>query len=260
MKWWPFRKQRPKERVVVEFSPDISELPTLKHHGLRALCGALMDRHKACLSPHPFCGTQGHWKDEDPPIQLIAHAITQIDAGTGAPLVAIYLCKATNAMASPPQERIASSEYAAHLTYYEKTPSRKMVVNLVDDGTYIVQYGPIVNPVEGDFSTGSIDQDDLRTLYCDPEPAHAKWQYWDSDISEGQVVVPEFHCLNAFGQWWIVDVDRERGRTQQVAAIEWADNPDHNFGIHKPGARHYWNSNDGSELSKVLNENLPRLG
>ena len=70
--------------------------------------------------------------------------------------------------------------------------------------------------------------------------------------------MPEFHCLNAIGQWWILDVDRVRGRAQQVVAMEWADNPEHNFGIHKPGGGYYINPNDGSEWSKVITENLPR--
>ena len=258
MKWWPFRKRQSKERVVVDFPPDIWELPILKYHGLRALCGALMDRHTACRSPHPFCGLQGHWKEGDRQIPLIAHAIPQVRADTGAPLVAVYLCRATNKTELPPREWMEPVEYAYSLTYHEEIPFRKLVVSLVDDGTYIAQYGPIVNPVEGDYSTGSIDQDNLRTLYCNPEPAHVHWQYADSTFSEGQGVVPEFRCLNAFGQWWILDVDREKRKVEQVASLEWADNPEHNFGIHKPGGQYYINNNDGSERSKVLNENLPR--
>ena len=43
----------------------------LRHHTIHALCGALMDRHTACRSPHPFCGQ----RDRDTYIELIAEAI-----------------------------------------------------------------------------------------------------------------------------------------------------------------------------------------
>ena len=61
----------------------------------------------------------------------------------------------------------------------------------------------------------------------DPEPAHAKWEYYKSKITEGQRVVPEFHCFMLRGEWWVVDIDKERQMYQQVAALEFADNPDH---------------------------------
>ena len=62
---WPFKRKTPKEqssletrlnRVGVPFSSDIADPLILKYHALRALCGALMDRHSSCQSPHPFAG------------------------------------------------------------------------------------------------------------------------------------------------------------------------------------------------------------
>ena len=67
-------------------------------------------------------------------------------------------------------------------------------------------------------------------LYLNPEPEHAKWEYYESGVTEGQRVVPEFHCLMLRGEWWVVDVDRERGMYQQVAGLEFADSPSHVYG------------------------------
>ena len=260
MKWWPFRKRANKGPLVVPFSHGIMELPALKYHAVRALCGMLMDRHTQCRSPHPFCGLKGHQKDGDTPIQLIANAIPQntVD-GT---IIALYLCKCKDGRTqsqSTDTEPATPLDYAVRLTYDEKTPGRKIVVRLLDDGTYLAQYGRIANPVEGDYSTGQLDQEDVRTLHCNPEPAHARWQYWESSVTDGQVSVPEFHCLQVNGEWWIVDVERNRARVRyhQVAALEFADNPEHNWGIHKPGGDLFYNPNDGSEWSKTLHENLP---
>ena len=44
--------------------------------------------------------------------------------------------------------------------------------------------------------------------------------------------MPRYHCLQVFGQWWLVEMDRGRGRLQQVAGLQLADSPEHNFGIH----------------------------
>ena len=80
--------------------------------------------------------------------------------------MAVYLCTAMSSMECPTMKEPAELlEYARSLTYYEKVPTSKLVVGLVDDGSYIAHYGPIVNPVEGDYSTGSIDQDNMRVLY-----------------------------------------------------------------------------------------------
>ena len=145
--------------------------------------------------------------------------------------------------------------YAAQLSYRDTVPSRKIVVDLLDNGQYLGRFGEIANPVDGDYSTGRINEDTIRTLDCDPKPAHAKWVYYEDKLSEDQRDVPKFHCLQVFGQWWVVDVDREGGLAQQVAALEYTDNPNHNQGIHNRGSSVY-ESVSGSEFSKVLDENL----
>ena len=49
-----FYSQAPR---VVPFPQDTFQLPKAKHHGLRALCGLLADRHSSCHFDHPFCGS-----------------------------------------------------------------------------------------------------------------------------------------------------------------------------------------------------------
>ena len=111
-------------------------------------------------------------------------------------------------------------------------PNRKLVVFPPREGIFEVMYGPIINPVEGNYSTGSIDSDNSRPLTGNPEPNHCRWQYWESGLDKGGWLVPGFHCLQVFGAWWVVEVDQVRSVAQQVAALDFADNPDHNFGIH----------------------------
>ena len=64
-------------------------------------------------------------------------------------------------------------------------------------------------------------------LSLDPEPSHAKWEYYESLVTEGQAVIPEFHCFMLRGEWWVVDIDTERMMYQQVAALEFTDSPNH---------------------------------
>ena len=137
------------------------------------------------------------------------------------------------------------------------TSPSKAVVWLMSDGTYTARYGPILNPVERDFSTGSIDDDAARTLYCNPEPAHVGWQYWESGLSTKQTVIPEFHVLWGSEQVWVVDVDRLQRLRQLVANFEVGNDPGHNWGFHDPRKRgSIWQySRDGSEWSKTLEEN-----
>ena len=230
------RRQRQQEPQVaatpVPFPYDIAEIQTLKYHGLRALCGALMDRHSECLSHHPFCGPQ------DPVIQLIAHVVQQWNPDLQEPVLGIYLCTAegdgkfSNANPASTEEELL--EHILGLTYAGPVPTRKMVVSLLSDGTYVAQYGLVENPVEHNYWSGRADPDSVRTLYCDPEPSHARYLYHDNDISEGQDTIPEYHCLQANGTWWVVDVDRTRGIGAIVAGLESVDNPSHNQSIHQP--------------------------
>ena len=209
-----------------------------------------MGRHSACKSPHPFCGEIG-------PVQVIAHVIPQTDANEGTSLLAIYLCRARSRLADTGHETRDLVEYAGSLEYVDKTPSRKLVVGFVSDGTFVVRYGPILNPVERDYSTGAIDQQEVRELYFDPEPPHTKWKYWESEITKGQTSVPEFRCMQTGGEWNIVDIDRDRHLAQRVAWLQVADDPGHNFGIHSTPNAKYVVSDNGSEFSRVVQENLP---
>ena len=217
---WPFRKKPEKSQPEVKFVSFISsDLSYAKIHALRALCGLLMDRHSSCTIC-PFCGSH------DGTHQLIVHADMQTDAATNEPLLALYFCKATLPTDGPDPASI--EEWAPLLTYAESVPTRKAVVKLLDNGTYYAEYGPIANPVDGDYSTGMLDRSEWTlSFFCDPEPPYARWQYWESQMQPGQRVVPEFRCLQANGEWWIVDIDRERRMVQQVAAMTLADNPDH---------------------------------
>lgn len=63
-----------------------------------------------------------------------------------------------------------------------------------------------------------------------PEPAHTRWEYYESESANGPLrIVPEIHCLQVFGEWWIVDVDREKMWAEQVAALTVANSPYHSF-------------------------------
>ena len=130
---WPFRK-KPKKSQTAKFVPFASmDLSYAKSHGLRALCGLLMDRHSAC-STCPFCGIN----DDDGIDQLIVHVEMQTDATTGAPLLALYFCKAVYPSESPEASNI--EEWAARLTYTEAVPHRKAVVRLLDNGARAIAF------------------------------------------------------------------------------------------------------------------------
>ena len=112
----------------------------------------------------------------------------------------------------------------------DNVPNIKVVINLVSDGTNRGELGSLANPVEADYSSGRLDRSvPTELLRLDSQPSHAKWEYFDSQVTKGQAVVPEFHCLMLRSEWWVVDVDRERQMYQQVAALEFADSPNHRF-------------------------------
>ena len=219
--------QTPAPDTMFPFGGDLEDFTVLRHHAVHALCGVLMDRHTDCRSPHPFCGP-GHWNNGDVPTRLIAQAVPQTSA-QGQDLIGIYLCPADGPVDSSGQQQDVV-EFVTRLTYTRSTPDRKLVIFPPKDGVYPVQYGPIVNPVEGDYSTGQIDQSRQIPFRSDPEPSHCRWQYWDSHLTKGDWLIPTFHCLQVFGEWWVVDVDRTRNIAQQVAALDFADNPDHKHG------------------------------
>ena len=258
MKLWPFRKrEKSSDRHVVDFSPDIETLAVLKDHALRALVGTLADRHRQCRSPHPFCGDI---QTRAETMQLVAEVALQRDPA-GSYVIGIYL---TRAEFRPPQgyeEPQTPFEYVAGLFPAEARPSRKLVIQLLSDGTYVAQYGHIANPVEGDYSTGMLDRNqDVRTFYCNPEPPHTDWQYWESRVTEGQVVVPRYMCAVVGPSWVVADADAQRGMVSEVAHLRVASDPRHNYGIHDPKHHGIYASNPDTEVGRTIAENLEPWG
>ena len=251
-------RSEPKLEVVAPFGGDLEDFTVLRYHAIRALCGALMDRHTACRSPHSFCGP-GHWRGgDDAPRSLIAEAIPQSATLTdSADRIGIYLCPAY--VKSGGDDDTDIMDYITRMIPSQPAPSHKLVVFPPTDGTYQIMYGSVLNPVDGDYSTGSIDPDNVRPLTGNPEPKHCRWQYWESELDKGDWLVPRFHCLQVFGEWWVVEVSRSHGVAQKVAGLDFADNPEHNFGIHSGrfnrGDRIVLRTGLDSELARVLQEN-----
>ena len=259
MRLWPFRKrQRTEHRQVVDYAPDIETLAILKHHSLRALLGAFADRHVQCRSPHLFCGDI---EDKSRGVfQVVAEVALQRDP-EGRYVIGIYLTRAEFRPPSGYEEPQSPFDYVAFLAPADPLPSRKLVIQPMSDGTYIAQCGHIANPVEGDYSTGMLDRNmDVRTIYCNPEPPHTDWQYWESRVTEGQVVMPRYKCA-VIGPYWVVaDADEQRGMVSEVAHLRVASDPQHNFGIHDPKNRGIYVSNPETELGRTVAENLEPLG
>lgn len=157
---------------------------------------------------------------------LIAEVACQKNDDDGSFLIAIYLTKAISQMPEV-DEPVAQMDYVMSFGFAGQAPDRKLVIQPLAAGDYVAHYGPILDPVQGDYSTGRLDWDNSQLLYCDPEPAHGQYMYWDSGVTEGQTVMPRYHCLMENGQWWIADVDAERGFGQQVAGLGMVDNPEH---------------------------------
>ena len=214
----PTSKTAEKPEEATSFGGDLEDFTVLRYHAIRALCGVLMDRHTDCKSPHPFCGP-GHRQNGDTPGSLMAEVIPQGTTLTGgADLIGIYLCPASAESSGEDNEDIM--EYIVRMIPSQPVPDRKLVVFPPTDGTYQVLYGPILDPTEGNYSTGKIDPDNRRPLRANPEPKHCRWQYWESGLDRGDWLVPRFQCLQVFGEWWVVEVDRVRGVAKQVAALE----------------------------------------
>ena len=122
-------------------------------------------------------------------------------------------------------------EYTAWLNCIEPESRRKLVAQLQSDGSYLLHYGPVLNPVKDDHSTGRIDTS--RSWYStgNPEPPGVKWEYREIEIADGKLrLIPSFRCLQVFGEWWVVDTDGEKRAYQQIAAFDYADNPNHDLG------------------------------
>ena len=211
-------------RRIVPFGGDMENTGTRKHHAVRALCALLMDRHDLCNSEHQFCGPHTHRKNGDSPFRLIAHPIPQA-MDSGEDLLGIYLCQASSNMSG---DGINPLEYTASLFCTNRVPHRKAVAQLCDDGSYYISIGPMLDTVLDDHSTGQLDQAKARRANSHPEPTFTRWEYYEPLIAKGPLrVIPEFHCLQVFGDWWVVDLDREAGAYQQIAALAVGNNPDH---------------------------------
>ena len=271
----PWKKNQPERRTrfpqsettgvnsAASFGTDLEDPALLRRHAIRSLSGMLMDRHTSCRTPsqsHPFCGPVGHRQADDAPQMLVVEAIEQVsDSSSSSPdRIGLYFCRATLSEAVDSNDAM---EYIIHMKHAEPAPSHKLVVFPPDaDGIYQSVFGPVIKPVEGDFSTGGVDGNRARPFHCDPEPKHCEWQYWDSELDTSGWV-PRYYCFQGYGYWWIAEMDEMRRAAHQVAAFDLADNPNHNFGIHsKPG--YYESTNNSSdEFLKVLQENgTPQYG
>ena len=162
---------------------------------------------------------------------------------------------------------INQMEYISRMAPAGPVPDTKLVVEAPVAGVYPVMFGPITNPVEGDYSTGRLDRERARPVNdCNPEPRHCWWRYWEfqgSDYNEeGQLVIPRLLGLQVNGEWWIASGYNDGSAVQQVAGLEVTDSPRHNFGIYTEDFRRKHKdalimSTGNNEYSKILAENLP---
>ena len=241
-------------------SPSLATLKTFRCLGIMRYGQSVVpswDRHTSCLSPHPFCARQ----DGSGVVQLIAWAIPQGTIGPNEPnLIGIYFSRVMPIEDKQDGSTWDVMDYMSRMMPRDAVPHRKLVVWPPRNGIYPATYGRIIDPVEGDYSTGRLDPDTSRPVNdCNPEPSHCQWQYWESQLTKGDLQIPRFHCLQLRDEWWIVDIDGER--MQQVAALDYADSPSHNFGIHRPRNKPalFTADDPNSEYGRILAENLPRL-
>ena len=205
---------------------NLEDPAVLRRHSLRALCGALMDRHSDCQRAHPFCGP-GHQQNGDTPRQFVAMAVQQRSGNTGAALIGVYLCPSTDSDPGNGQQEVM--DYLIRMVPTQAAPTHKLVVAARGaSDVYPTLIGKVKDATGDENPGGMLDSGTHRTVRCTPTPGHCKWQYWDSEIELRPGMVPRFHCLQVFGQWWIAEVDQESGMAQQVAALDFADNPGHN--------------------------------
>ena len=222
----PSKTSRAGDSVVrgLQSFGNLEDTSVLRRHALRALCGALMDRRSDCQREHPFCGP-GHRQNGDNPIQLIAQAVAQRDAAQRTDLIGVYLTPASGEVDGSGQQDIL--EFILSMSPTSPTPTRKLVVSPRGEGdSYPALYGPIVEATGGGYPSGRIDPGDHIPVDCVPQPEYCRWEYFDSELA-GKRLVPTFHCLQVFGEWWVVEVDAARGQAQKVAALELAENPEH---------------------------------
>ena len=246
---------------------DLEDFTVLRHHAVRALCGFLMDRHSSCRSPHLFCNIRMHRGMEgDGPQQFIADVIPQGSPDSDVPnIIAVYLTRAKIVKEYGKDETVDPMDYISRMAPADPVPATKLVVEPPIAGVYPAMIGPVINPVQGDYSTGRLDRERARLVNdCNPEPKHCRWTYWEfkgSDFNpEGKLVIPRFLGLQVSGQWWIASGYNDQTAIQQVAGLEVADSPRHNFGLHNDDLENkitMITDNYKSEYSKIVRENVP---
>ena len=241
------------------FSEDITNPIVLRHHALRALCGAMTSVHSLCRSPHPFCGADDAAKAGNV-INLIAIATHQVHEHTGSPLMAIYLIRAES-NGTGQDYYPWPMNYIASLEPLEKVPYRKMVIVPSREGGYIAGYGQIENPVELNYATGSLDPATTRLLYFNPPPTHIEQELAGLALGDDGEW-PRIYCFMHENVWHVMTMglDDSQSLFYHFGPMDVVDDPNHNFGIHRtnPGdviPTPY----DGTEFSQVIIENCPRI-
>ena len=207
---------------------NLEDFEVLRRHSLNALCGALMDRRTDCEKSHPFC-VSGHTQNGDDFIELIAQAVPNKDAG-GGDLIGIFLSYAKGHNDGSGQQDIM--EYILSFTT-QTPPARKLVVSPpTAEGWYPAYYGIVSNyGSDPSYPTGQLDpKKAVISVNCESRPEHCRWEYPDNELETSGRFVPTFHCLQLFGDWWVVEVDKTSGKAQKAAALEFADNPKHGRG------------------------------
>ena len=207
---------------------NLEDFAVLRRHALHALCGALMDRHADCEKEHPFCGP-GHLQNGDSPTQFIAQAVPNSDT-SGNGLIGVYVSPVRGINDGSGQQDIL--EYILSLTP-QTPPTRKLVVSPpTPEGWYPAYYGIVSNyGSDPSYPTGQLDpKKAVISVNCESRPEHCRWEYFDNELESSGRLVPTFHCLQVFGEWWVVEVDTARGQGQKAAALEFTDNPKHGRG------------------------------
>ena len=164
----PWKKPKPETERAASFGGDLGDFTVLRHHAIRALCGALMDRHAACRSPHPFCGQE----DRDGVHEFIAEVIPQGSPDSNVPdLIGIYLCKASASANMNTEGTWDPMEYIIRMVPTEPAPNRKLVVSPRKAGPIRPCMGLSSTPLKGitpragltlpalDLSTATLNRD-----------------------------------------------------------------------------------------------------
>lgn len=215
-------------RIPASFG-NLEDYEVLRRQSLRALCGTLMDRNSDCKNAlHGFCKA-AHRKNGDDPTQLVALAVPQVSVHTGNALIGIYLYHAASDGATG--GALDPLEYTVSLSRSSTTPALKLVVAPFRDGGYPALCGAVTRTELGEenYPGGLLDPGERWTVNCNPTPDYCKWEYFTNELPiEGRRgTAARFHCLQIMGEWWVAETDGINGMAQQVAALELAENPNH---------------------------------